>query len=170
MGVQSTVQSEYFLHIPDTVSKEAQDFLRTLGDPVLAPPSPKPDDLDGWSKVQAFLDKEAMTQSDAIVKRYDPTVISSGGSVAAQEWSTLNNDYSNQRYVDLDQITPQKVGGLKELYEFQLNEASWFSSSLLMVDRTLYVNTMCATYAIDATTFGHALESSPGYMVWGTLS
>jgi alcohol dehydrogenase (cytochrome c) len=70
----------------------------------------------------------------------------------AQEWTTINKDYSSQRYVDLDQITPQNVGGLKESCEFQLNEAAWFSSGLLMVDRTIYVDTMRATYAIDATT------------------
>ena len=70
----------------------------------------------------------------------------------AQEWTTINKDYSSQRYVDLDQITPQNVGGLKESCEFQLNEAAWFSSGLLMVDRTLYVDTMRATYAVDATT------------------
>ncbi|MGA8491272.1 MAG: PQQ-binding-like beta-propeller repeat protein, partial [Terriglobales bacterium] len=78
-----------------------------------------------------------------------------GGSVAAQDakdWITINKDYSSQRYVDLDQITPQNVGGLKESCEFQLNEAAWFSSGLLMVDRTIYVDTMRATYAIDATT------------------
>ena len=75
-----------------------------------------------------------------------------GTAATAQEWTTINKDYSSQRYVDLDQITPQNVGGLKESCEFQLNEASWFSSGLLMVDRTLYVNTMRATYAIDATT------------------
>jgi epsilon-lactone hydrolase len=75
MDVQSALQSECFLHIPDTVSKEAQDFLRTLRDPALTPPFPNPDDLDGWSKVQAFVDKEAMKQSDEIVKRYGPTVI-----------------------------------------------------------------------------------------------
>ena len=75
-----------------------------------------------------------------------------GTAATAQEWTTINKDYSSQRYVDLDQITPQNVGGLKESCEFQLNEASWFSSGLLMVDRTFYVNTMRATYAIDATT------------------
>ena len=76
----------------------------------------------------------------------------SGTPVPAQEWTTINKDYSSQRYVDLDQITPQNVGGLKESCEFQLNEASWFSSGLLIVDRTLFVDTMRATYAIDATT------------------
>ena len=40
-----------------------------------------------------------------------------GASVGAQEtqeWITINKDYSSQRYVDLDQITPQNVGGLEE--------------------------------------------------------
>ena len=71
---------------------------------------------------------------------------------AAEDWVTVNKDYSSQRYVDLDQITPENVGTLQEICELQLNEANWFSSGLLMVGRTLYVTTLRATYAIDATT------------------
>ncbi len=79
------------------------------------------------------------------------TALALGSSVyGADEWITVNKDYSSQRYVDLDQITPQNVSGLKELCELQLNEPSWFSSGLLMVGRTLYVSTLRATYAIDA--------------------
>jgi alcohol dehydrogenase (cytochrome c) len=69
---------------------------------------------------------------------------------AADEWVTVNKDYSSQRYVDLDEITPANVSGLKELCELQLNEPSWFSSGLLMVGRTLYASTLRATYAVDA--------------------
>src|SRR5208282_3863703 len=82
-------------------------------------------------------------------------VFSFGTSHAAQdgqEWITINKDYSSQRYVDLDQINSQNVGGLKEVCEPQLHEPSWFSSGLLMVGRTLYVSTLRATYAIDAAT------------------
>jgi len=82
-------------------------------------------------------------------------VCSFGTSVAAQEtqdWITINKDYSSQRYVNLDQITPANVSTLKEVCETQLNEPSWFSSGLLMVGRTLYVSTLRATYAIDAAT------------------
>ena len=79
-------------------------------------------------------------------------LLSLSAEVVGQEWTTVNKDYSSQRYVDLDQITPKNVAGLKESCEFQLNEASWFSSGLLMVGRTLYVDTMRATYAIDAAT------------------
>lgn len=68
------------------------------------------------------------------------------------QWITTNKDYSGQRYVDLDQITQGNVSGLKEICEARLNEPSWFSSGILMVDRTLYVTTLRATYAVDAAT------------------
>lgn len=68
------------------------------------------------------------------------------------DWFTVNKDYSSQRYVDLDQITPAKVGELKEICELQLNVATWFNSGLLMVGDTLYVNTLRSTYALNAAT------------------
>ena len=46
----------------------------------------------------------------------------------------MNKDYSSQRYVDLDQITPANVGELKEVCEIQLNEPVVFSSGLLKVE------------------------------------
>jgi alcohol dehydrogenase (cytochrome c) len=70
----------------------------------------------------------------------------------AEDWITVNKDYSSQRYVDLDQITPANVGNLKEVCEIQLNEPTTFSSGLLKVGRTLYATTPHATYAIDAAT------------------
>ena len=69
-----------------------------------------------------------------------------------EDWITVNKDYSSQRYVDLDQITPANVGELKEVCEIQLNEPVWFSSGLLKVGRTLYVTTLRGTYAFDAAT------------------
>jgi epsilon-lactone hydrolase len=63
-----------FLHIPETVSQEAQAFLRTLGDPALTPPFPDPTDIDSWKKVQAFVEKDALAQAEPIVKCYAPTV------------------------------------------------------------------------------------------------
>jgi monoterpene epsilon-lactone hydrolase len=74
MNTQSPTHAEPFLHIPETVSKQAQDFLRTLKDPALAPPFPEPNDVATWKKVQEFVEGEARTQSDAIVKSYAPTV------------------------------------------------------------------------------------------------
>jgi alcohol dehydrogenase (cytochrome c) len=71
---------------------------------------------------------------------------------AADEWITINKDYSSQRYVDLDQINPSNVRALKEVCEAQLNEPSWYNSGLLMVGRTIYTATLRATYAVDAAT------------------
>jgi alcohol dehydrogenase (cytochrome c) len=73
-----------------------------------------------------------------------------GSGHPSEEWITINKDYSSQRYVDLDQITPKNVSALKEVCEIQLNEPNWFSSGLLKVGRTLYVTTLRGTYAFDA--------------------
>jgi alcohol dehydrogenase (cytochrome c) len=70
----------------------------------------------------------------------------------ADDWITVNKDYSSQRYVDLDQITPRNLHGLKEICEIQLNQPTTFSSGLLKVGRTLYVTTNRLTVAFDATT------------------
>lgn len=71
---------------------------------------------------------------------------------ATNDWVTMNKDYTSQRYVDLDQINTSNVHGLEEVCEAQLNEASWYNSNLLMVDRTIYTATLRATYALDAAT------------------
>lgn len=67
-------QPKTFLNIPETVSKEAQEFLRTLKDPAQVPAFPDPGDLASWKKVQAFVEKDAIAQAEPIVKRYAPTV------------------------------------------------------------------------------------------------
>ncbi len=81
-----------------------------------------------------------------------PTATKGSAAVGADDWITINKDYSSQRYVDLDQITPKNVGRLKEVCEIDLNEPSWFSSGILKVGRTLYVTTRRMTYAIDGAT------------------
>ncbi len=73
MSTPSPTQQTPFLHIPETVSKEAQEFLRTLKDPAQAPAFPDPGDVAGWKKVQAFVEKDALAQAEPIVKRYAPT-------------------------------------------------------------------------------------------------
>lgn len=81
-----------------------------------------------------------------------PPPVPSVAPPIGSQWITVNKDYSSQRYVDLDQITPENVGALQKICELELNTASWFSSGLLMVDDTLYVNTLGYTYALDAAT------------------
>jgi alcohol dehydrogenase (cytochrome c) len=75
-----------------------------------------------------------------------------GAGPRADDWITINKDYFSQRYVDLDQITPQNVGQLKEICEIQLNEPNLFSSGILKVGRTLYTSTVRQTVAFDAAT------------------
>jgi hypothetical protein len=58
-----------FLNIPETVSEEARMFLGTLKDPAQAPAFPDPGDLASWKKMQAFVEKDALSQSEAIVRR-----------------------------------------------------------------------------------------------------
>jgi len=73
-------------------------------------------------------------------------------TLRADDWITVNKDYYSQRYVDLDQITPRNVSGLKEVCEIDLNEPSTFTSGILKVGRVLYVTTRRMTYAIDGET------------------
>jgi alcohol dehydrogenase (cytochrome c) len=73
-------------------------------------------------------------------------------ALAADDWFTVNKDYSSQRYVGLDQITPQNVKNLREICEIQLNEPVYFNSGLLKIGRTLYTTTFRGTYAFDAVT------------------
>ena len=68
---------------------------------------------------------------------------------AREDWITVNKDYTSQRYVDLDQITPENVRQLKPVCEIELNEPSWFTSGLLMVGRTLYASTFLDLTAVD---------------------
>jgi len=73
-------------------------------------------------------------------------------NAAPDDSVTINKDYSSQRYVDLDEITSENVGQLKEICEVRLNEPTMFSSGLLKVGRTLYVDTTDSTAAFDAAT------------------
>ena len=70
----TATEEKPFLHIPETVSKEAQEFLSSLKDPALAPAFPDPGDLAGWKKLQASVEKGALAQSEEMVRRYAPTV------------------------------------------------------------------------------------------------
>ena len=91
-----TTDEKPFVHIPETVSAEAQAFLRTLKDPALAPAFPDPSNLDAWKKVQAFVEKDALAQAASIVERYAPIVteLKLGGTpvldVRPKGWAKTN--------------------------------------------------------------------------------
>ena len=68
------VTSTPFLNIPETVSPEAQAYLRTLTDPELNPPFPEPDDIASWTKMQAFVEADALPKAQPLIDRYAPTI------------------------------------------------------------------------------------------------
>jgi monoterpene epsilon-lactone hydrolase len=84
--------SQPYVHIPETVSRQAQEFLRTLKDPHLNPAFPDPADIPAWKKVQAWAEADGKAKSEPLVKRYEPTVEESdlGGvpvlEVRPKEW------------------------------------------------------------------------------------
>lgn len=92
-----------------------------------------------WSVLVALLTFAAVLAPGAFAQTSD-------------DWITIDKDYSSQRYVDLDQITPANVGNLKEVCEIQLNEPIPFSTGILKVGSTLFVNTARFTVAFDAAT------------------
>jgi len=74
------------------------------------------------------------------------------GSRADEVGPQADKDYSSQRYVDLDQITPRNVDNLNEICELQINQPTFYATGLLKVGRTLYVGTNLFTAAFDAAT------------------
>jgi len=63
-----------YVHIPSTVSPQAQAFLRTLKDPALTPAFPDPADISGWRKLQASAEADGKAKSEPLLKRYEHTV------------------------------------------------------------------------------------------------
>lgn len=81
-----------FVHVPETVSEQAQEFLRTIKDPRLIPRFPDPEDLSGWKKLQAWAEVDGTAKSKPLLERYKHTVkeLSLGGvpvlDVRPQDW------------------------------------------------------------------------------------
>ena len=63
-----------FVHVPETVSPEAQAFLRTLKDPALMAAFPAPDNPAGWEKVRGFAEADGKAKSAPLLQRYEHSV------------------------------------------------------------------------------------------------
>jgi epsilon-lactone hydrolase len=63
-----------YVHVPETVSPQAQEFLRTIPDPHLTPRFPDPGDLDAWKKLQAWAEADGKAKSEPLLKRYPHTL------------------------------------------------------------------------------------------------
>ena len=72
--MNAPAQRQPYVHIPKTVSQQAQAFLRTLQDPALMPEFPEPDDLISWEKVRALAEADGKAKSAPLLQRYEHTV------------------------------------------------------------------------------------------------
>ncbi|MFO1037262.1 MAG: alpha/beta hydrolase [Geminicoccaceae bacterium] len=63
-----------YVNVPETVSPEAQAFLRTLPDPALKPAFPDASDIEGWKKLQAWAEADGKAKSEPLLQRYRHTV------------------------------------------------------------------------------------------------
>jgi acetyl esterase/lipase len=63
-----------FVHIPDTISKEAAAFFRTIPDPHTIPPFPAPEDIEGWKVLQQMVEEDGIARSKPFLDRLEPTV------------------------------------------------------------------------------------------------
>src|SRR5215831_17522803 len=65
---------DYRVHIPETISPQAQAFLRTIKDPALKPAFPDANDIAGWVKLQAWADADGRATSAPLLKRFEHAV------------------------------------------------------------------------------------------------
>jgi monoterpene epsilon-lactone hydrolase len=68
------MDNQPYVHIPDTISLQAQEFLRTVKDPALIPAFPEPTDIEGWKKLQAWADADGKAMSEPLLRRYEHSV------------------------------------------------------------------------------------------------
>ena len=68
------MDSRPYVHIPETVSRQAQEVLRTLKDPALTPQFPDPNDIAGWQKLQAWAEGDGKAKSAPLLERYEHDV------------------------------------------------------------------------------------------------
>ena len=60
---------EHYVHIPDSISPEAQAFLRMLPDPHLQPAAPNPSEIEQWKAVQNMMEARNLEmQKDLVAK------------------------------------------------------------------------------------------------------
>lgn len=67
-------------------------------------------------------------------------------------WLYATHDYTGQRYVDLDQITPQNVSHLHKVGDFQTSEVSPSQTNPLVYDGVMYITTAHTVAALNAAT------------------
>lgn len=83
---------------------------------------------------------------------YLPSRMLNDASENARDWLNHTHDYTGKRYVALDEIDAENAHALQVACVYQLGEMSNFQTGPIVYDGTMYVTTVRATAAIDATT------------------
>ncbi len=63
-----------YVHVPDTISKEAQEYLRKFTAPPETLSLPTPDDVAGWKRAREGLEAWGLPASEAAIQRYAPQI------------------------------------------------------------------------------------------------
>jgi alcohol dehydrogenase (cytochrome c) len=67
-------------------------------------------------------------------------------------WLYATHDYTGQRFVDLNEITPQNVTNLRPVAIFQVSEMGPVQTNPLVYDGVMYLTTAHMVVALDAAT------------------
>jgi hypothetical protein len=70
----SSEKTRPYVYVPDTVSPEFQELLKSLPDPALRPGFPAPDDRDGWKRFHQTREKDLEPRVERALKAYEPTL------------------------------------------------------------------------------------------------
>jgi alcohol dehydrogenase (cytochrome c) len=73
-------------------------------------------------------------------------------AASSTDWLYATHDYSGQRYVALDQITPKNAARIRPVCAYQASELGSFQANPLVHRGVMYLATRRATIAIDAAT------------------
>ncbi len=65
---------EHYVHIPDSISPEAQAYLRMLPDPHLQPTAPELTEIEQWKTLQETMEARNLERQKDVVERLGPDV------------------------------------------------------------------------------------------------
>ncbi len=124
--VSAQQPEKLYLHIPSTVSEEAQAVLRMLPDPSLKPASPAPGEVEAWKAAQREAEAHGIERQKGLLERLQPTVTKTEmGGVSVL-------DIRPKDWKDNGKVLVYTHGGAYVVYSAK----STLGSSALMADTT----------------------------------
>jgi epsilon-lactone hydrolase len=75
VAAQDSIDSQPYVSIPDTISSEAAQYLRSLPGPAARPPAPTSDDTEAWKAAWQVREDQRIPLAEAAVQKYGPTIV-----------------------------------------------------------------------------------------------